>query len=236
MHMRKALIFSFLLLILTACEKEVVHEDIRKDYKQIEEIADKYHKSGEEPSEEDIDLYRDFHRKYVIGQFEQEDGEVYEMNDLEKEIIRESTNMWSYVLVKEEGKTLASEKDEYTKSKDKIKDYLSSNEIPEDLEDEYPTYELVDSTPEVFEKDKTKLFNLLEPIVNGDETTVTEVEYVPLVDFTEKYSGEGFEHKGKHYFIDGGMQIFVDLFNELKQEIDDGNISAETIEDFNFWK
>ncbi|GIP63386.1 hypothetical protein J32TS6_19410 [Virgibacillus pantothenticus] len=234
--MKKVLIFSFLLIFLSACGKNLVHEDIREDYKQIEEVAKEVYEKDGDADDGQFNLYNNFNDKYKLGQFEQENEEVYEMNDLEKAIVSEIQNLWTQALLGGKEETLSSETDEYTKIKKKIEDYLSAKEIPEEIKGKYTTYELVDGTPEPFKKEVKELFNLLDIPMNSDNPTFTENEYLPLVRFLNKCFGVSYEHDGKNYYIESDMRKIVDLFETIQFEVDEEYLNDSTVEEFNAQK
>ncbi|KNE19022.1 hypothetical protein [Virgibacillus pantothenticus] len=233
--MKKVIIFSFLLIFLSACGNDLVHEDIERDYKQIEKTADKVYKSEKGSSEKQQKLFNDFYDKYVIGQFEEKNGSIYEMNDLEKDIIFEAQNLWIEAITSEYKENLVSG-DTYKETKEKINEYLSLKKIPKELEGKHPTYELVEGTPEPFEKEVKELFNLLDIPMNSDNPTFTENEYLPLVRFLNKCSGVSYEYDGKNYYIESDMRKIVDLFETIQFEVDEEYLNDSTVEEFNAQK
>lgn len=233
--MKKVIIFSFLLIFLSACSNDLVHEDIERDYKQIEETADEVYKSEKGSSEKQQKLFNDFYDKYVIGQFEEKNGDIYEMNDLEKDLVRKAQDLWIEAISSEFEESLSSE-DEYEETKGAIREYLELDKIPEDLEGKYPTYELTNGYPQKFIDDANELFNTIDSAVNSDDPVFTENEYIPLENFISKYESLDFEHEGKHYLIDKELWDIVDLFKDIKIGVDSGYLSNETIDDFNIRK
>ncbi|WP_121605377.1 hypothetical protein [Virgibacillus sp. Bac332] len=233
--MKKIFLILIIVFILSACGNDLVHEDIRNDYKQIQEVADEVYESEEGSSEKQQNLYNDFSDKYIMGQFEEENGDIYKMNDLEKDLIYKVQILWGEAITSEFKEELSSE-DTYEETKKAIDEYLKLDEIPEDLKGKHPTYELITGYPDKFIKDTNELFDTLDSEINSEDPVFTENEYIPLENYINKYKGVDFEHDGKYYRIDEELWDIVDLFKDIQLEVDDGYLRNETIDEFNIRK
>jgi len=240
--LKKLLFIAVLVLIVLAgcseadATKNLIHEDFKKDVDQMVNMLDKVYEEERTTNEREDGLYFKFHDKYITGSF-QDDGKTYKMNDLEKAIVRQIQDLWIYNIT-ERKETLASEESIYKIAKGQLNEFLAAKNIPDDIKDKYPTYEVLDDKvfPDNFKKAVNGLIKTFDPIVNGDETDVNSSQYEGLEYFVDMYKGEGYEFMDKHYYINSNMNDIIWMFDDLKIEIDSGHIMESTINDFNTTK
>jgi len=252
--MKRVSILLIAAVILVACNHDdVLSDSFKSDIDQVIPIIKKAHKEQEDYREKDSDLLDDFHNKYKRGQYYvKDDGDYYEMNDVEKVVFRRINTMrlFSVDTDDEETSTLASESkdevDRYKEAKESLGELMKVNKVedlPEEFKDKYPTYEVVGGMfPQQFEKDANELVELYEPIINGIQSDVTDKEWYPLEDFLKQYRGDyeihptDYEQEGKHYLINSVMRDVIRTFSDLESDIDQGSTSPETRDDFNSTK
>lgn len=249
--MKRALL---ILLLLTACSNDgLLSNDFKTDIDQILPIIKEANEEQVDFTDKESDLIERFNSKYSPGQYRVEDDHYYEMNDLEKAIYHEIRRMWIFAIEPEsirERATLASEKDsrpnffkEAEETLDELMEIKSLNRLPEEFKDAYHTYEVFNGIyPEQFEQDANELLELYDPIVNGSQVDVNEKEWHLLLDFINQYKGDAeystydYEQDGKHYLVNSFMQRIIDVFYDLKTDIEGGTLMSETISDFNYMK
>lgn len=250
--MKRLLFLLPLLLFITACgTKDIISEEFKVDIEQILPIVKEAHEKQEDYSEYDSDLIDAFHNKYKYGQYYiSEEDDYYEMNDLEKALFARINTMRLFAVESElekERPVLASQqKDEidfYNEAKEDFEDLIKIKKIenlPDDLVNEYPTYEIVNGIyPEQFEEDAKRLIRLYDPIVNGEETVVEDEEWSALLTFLHQYKGDqdisltDYEQDEKYYLVNSFMRKAIDAFDELKININKSAIEETTMDDFN---
>ncbi|MDY0396794.1 hypothetical protein RWE15_23970 [Virgibacillus halophilus] len=123
---------------------------------------------------------------------------------------------------------------------DKLMKTKSLDDLPSEYKGKYPTYERHKGLyPKQFKKDMDELIRLYDPIINEDETDVTDKEWDPLESFLKQYGGDDAEYpfdykqNGKYFLTNSFMDRAIKTFNSLKSDIDDGHIDADTIDGFN---
>ncbi|QKY69686.1 hypothetical protein [Lentibacillus sp. CBA3610] len=236
-----AVLLTLSALVLVGCigQESLIHEDLQKDIDQIIPIIEDVHNNDEEMSNDEYNLYEDFYDKYIIGKFTTSNGEEYKMNDLEKAIIREINTMQIFAYsVTDSEMTLESEgninDDLYNEAKENFEKYTSMDEVPDELEGEYPVYTQKEGKyPSMFVEDVNKIIEMFDPVVNGSETNIENNEYVALTNTIEKYTGEGFEHNDKHYLINFDMNNIIINFDRLKDDLEQGELTYEVMNLFN---
>lgn len=84
-------------------------------------------------------LFDDYKYKYYVGKFyDGNSNSEYEMNDLEKELVRRVSSLALFVNPSE---SLSSEKSGYDVFRENVDELLDAEEIPDELVDKHMTYE-----------------------------------------------------------------------------------------------
>lgn len=224
----------FTSLFLAGCGSEyTLHDDFEMDLNQVLEVLDKAYEENRTTDEKETEITEAFVNKYEVGQFKTDD-EKYEMNDLEKAIVSEVKYMRLFTDYKE---TLASEKSEYEKSRDKINTYIKEKEVPEEFKGFFKTYELRESNihPTVKE-DTQELIRSFEGLVNGNEYDVDSSLLVKLDDFIKKYESGEFEVDEKDYLMTDDERRAIIMAKDLQSDLNEEIISVEIKDDFNLVK
>lgn len=251
--MRKMFLILLFVFLLAACGNSALSKDFKSDVEQVLPIIEESHKNQEDYLEQERDLLKSFSDKYEKGQYIPRDkDEYYEMNDIEKAILAKVISMRLFAIEledEEETLSLASETkvnndlDLYKIAEEELSELMKINnveDLPEDLKGKYPTYEVYQGMyPEQFLKDAKELLDLYDPVVNGIQSDVTDKEWYPLVDFLAQYQGKDttfpidYEQEGKKYLIDSSMREIINMFSNLRNDIDEGGLKIITVDEFN---
>ncbi|WP_079479732.1 hypothetical protein [Halobacillus salinus] len=233
--MKKRLgLYTILFLLLAGCStqsgaNQLIHPNLEEDVDQVVSSLDEAYEERRSLTEEEESLVNKFNEKYELGKFSDE-GETYEMNDLEKAIVSEVNGLSIFTGVDE---SLSSEKDLYQSTSDNLNDFLEADEIPEGIKGEYPTYTEHEGIHPVIKSEAEDLVREFDPLVNGDEQNVDQRAFDDLKRFVNEYSGKDFEVDGEFYLINEDEMIMSYYFENLKKDIENGGLQSATITDFN---
>lgn len=251
--MRKLILLIGIVLLLVGCnENKLLSEDFKKDINQVLPIIEEAHDSQSDFSSKDNELINRFYDKYKYGQYKLKDDTYYEMNDLEKTVFRKINSMWIFAVELENDEliVLESEKeheeDYYVKSKETLNEIMkikNINKLPEEYKGKFPTYEIIKGLyPDVFLVDTKKIIDMFNSLINGSRTTVREEDMQELDEYLEQYMADAisypteYEQDEKHYLVNRAMRDAINMFNELKSDINDGGLRNSTITEFNYVK
>jgi len=213
----------FILLILTACGNDLIHDDFKSDLNQVMEVLDQAYEDNRELDSAEEQLLDTFDNKYLMGQFSTDDGN-YEMSDIEKEIVRKISLMRMFT---EHDEPLSSEETLYEMTKDEIEEYMQMKEIPEDLEDKHPTFEKQEETHPKFVEDTVEVLKLLEPMI--ETGNVSQSDITAINDYLEKYNdADGFEVDGIFYLHNDETKDATLVLWAINDDIDKGTLSSGT--------
>lgn len=137
------ILLAFVLFVLSACsasaDGELIHDDIRSDTDQLLKITEKANEEKRELEVNERSLFDDYKYKYYVGKFyDGNSNSEYEMNDLEKELVRRVSSLALFVNPSE---SLSSEKSGYDVFRENVDELLDAEEIPDELVDKHMTYE-----------------------------------------------------------------------------------------------
>lgn len=218
-------------LILAGCGSEtLIQDDFNTDIIQVLGILDKAHTENRDLNSDEDELLNKFKNKYLVGRYYTKDKTDYEMNGLEKDLVRNINSLKHFTHSEEH---LASEEDLYKKLKNDITKQLEIKEIPEELEGKYPTYEIYSGIHPQVKVDAQKVINAFDKTVNGGSNTFNSTDMYELNSFIKKYDKTDIKIDGKHYLLnDEGFSIFY-TFTNLKEDVENGYITSSTITLFN---
>lgn len=216
-----------IILLLAGCgNKSLINNDLKKDTEQVLEALDLAYEEDRELNETEEELFQVFRDKYISGMFLYKD-KAYEMNDLEKNLIREIVTLR---LLAEQEAVLASEKSGYEEQREIVADRLNSKEIPEELKGKYPTYQIQNEPHPEFIKDTKWLIGQLDGLMS--EGTVDDFDSKLLTDYLDKYGGEGFEVDGNHYLhSDESLEMYM-VFWAIEYDLEQGALKGYTKDGF----
>lgn len=255
--MKKKLIGFFIvtMFLLIGCNSDkLLSDDFKADSEQIISIVEEARENETDLSEDERELFNNFHDKYKYGQyFISEDEGYYEMNDLEKAIVEEVTTMGNFVYDYSMTATeLASEKnkhDYYEDAKeqlDKLLKVKNIEKLPEEYKGKRPTYEKTKGVyPKQFEEDMNEFIATFDPIVNGDKVDVNAEDSKILEKIFNAYNMEGMDRTGvpneykqddKYYLVNASMSEGIRVVRSLIADVAEGTIGEDTVEEFNNFK
>src|SRR5690625_1024434 len=187
--MKKLVLYMVAILMLIGCSQSEtsIHEDLVIDMDQIFEITDLAYEQNRRLNEEEMLLFDKFENKYLLGKF-QSDDEWYEMNKLERIIVREFRILSAFT---EHEESLTSETSSYEHTKEVIEGIIESGEVSPEKDKDYPTYERQEDVHPKFIDDTVELINLIEPLIS-DGVLETSHE-VAIQEYMDKYGGDGFK-------------------------------------------
>ncbi|GAA0313874.1 hypothetical protein GCM10008967_00470 [Bacillus carboniphilus] len=229
--MKKVALLILATLFLAGCSKEasLIHDDFKKDTDQIVELIEGAKAEKRELTEEELNLHEKFHKKYIAGSFSDGSGNSYEMNDLEKGIVRKIDDLIFFL---DENVGLASEESNYDKVKKQLHEYMEADSIPESLVGKYPTYVKYDGIHPQFKEDTLTLIEIFDDIMLTNNNGVGQWEIDKLEDYTSKYLGEGFESDGEHILMNEEMHNIYMVFFSLKYDLKESKLFNHTIEEY----
>ncbi|WP_313894658.1 hypothetical protein [Psychrobacillus sp.] len=228
---KTASILVFLVFILIGCSSNsLIKEVYKEDVNQALEKLDNAYDEKRELNESEIELLDQFHEKYIVGKFLTKDKSEYEMNDLEKEIVREIEFMRLHTDTSE---GLASEENVFESSRKRVTDYLKAKKIPEDLKDQYPTYEISYGIHPQMKEDALEVIEAFDPVINDNKNEVTPNNIAKLNVFLNTYADGEFEIDDKYYLLEDGGKNIVHAFQNLKEDLENGGLSYDTRDHFN---
>ncbi|WP_208586418.1 lipoprotein [Gracilibacillus suaedae] len=229
--MKKYILFLLLLFVVAGCSSNnLIQEDFEKDTNQILELLDTAHGENRSLNEEEDELFNDYMDKYIVGEYMSNEDAMYEMNGLEKEIVRKLRSMTLYT---DESDNLESEKGYYEADKELVLEYLQAKSVPDELKDKHPTYETYDGLHPKFVEDARVLFDEFDPLVNGETNEFYSEQVEDLDDFLINYAGEGFEVDGKHYLTNEDMNEINTALTFLQMDIEEGSLQPDIQRLFN---
>lgn len=220
--MKKLLFLLVFILFLVGCGNSFVHDDFKNDLEQVIEKTDLAYEENRNLSEDEEALLDRFYNKYIYGQFSSGD-ENYEMNDIEKEIVRNVNSLKFYT---KHDEPLSSEKTIYERLKAEIIELLETKTVPEELVDKYPTYEVQLEMNDRFESESKSLMEELEDLIIN--LNISERESLSLKVYLDKYDDIGFWVDGTHYLHNDETKEIVLLFWMINEDIEEGTLSNIT--------
>lgn len=126
------ILLAFVLFVLSACsasaDGELIHDDIRSDTDQLLKITEKANEEKRELEVNERSLFDDYKYKYYVGKFyDGNSNSEYEMNDLEKELVRRVSSLALFVNPSE---SLSSEKSGYDVFRENVDELLMQKKFP----------------------------------------------------------------------------------------------------------
>lgn len=224
--MKKVLFGLILVLFLVGCGRQLVHDDFKADLEQVLTKFDTAYDENRRINEDEEELYEKFYDKYIIGELYIDD-ELYEMSDIEKEIVREIGGL---KLFTEHSESLASEKTMYETKRDTIEDLLEAKEIPERIAGKHPVYKKQEEINPTFESETKEIINYLDDILVTQSVDVLTME--ELEGYVMKYAGPGFEIDGIHYLHNEETKDIYLSIMMLEYEIKEESINNYTEKDY----
>ena len=211
------ILLAFVLFVLSACsasaDGELIHDDIRSDTDQLLKITEKANEEKRELEVNERSLFDDYKYKYYVGKFyDGNSNSEYEMNDLEKELVRRVSSLAVFVNPSE---SLSSEKSGYDVFRENVDELLDAEEIPDELVDKHMTYEKQNGVNETFVEDAKKVFNFFDEA----EGTITDTYVVDS--FLQNYTSEHLKVNDTYYMhneLSDDIQFYIEMLNDQMWE------------------
>lgn len=223
-------IFLALIGCSTVADEKLVHKDIESDINQLLEITDQADNEKRELTEEEEKLFDDFKYKYFVGKFTDSDKNDYEMNDLEKELVRKVESLPIFINGEE---TLSSDQSTYEMSKELINDLLNKEEISEVYKDKYPTYKKQPTfVHEQFLEDAENLLSFLYEMYESPSNNVSVQDLYDLNIFMSRYNHEYLEIDNEKYMHNEYSEDILSQVRVINRDIyEENNINLLEIEE-----